>query len=419
MKALTDLLLPPRGHSAARLRRPRRADAPDRSRLTGSALLAGLLGLLLAGPAVGQQEIDITGYAGAGTRPILIEVSGYTGEVAETLRFDLEIAGFKYTTAERAQYLLKGTSNGQVEGRLQDALNKHSLFAKAYSGGGLRVQAHALADDVVQAVTGKPGVARTKIAFKVAHGGASEIYIADYDGHNALAVTQDHTVVAAPCWVPGRRQIYYTSYKFNYPDIFFHDLTTGSRKVIARYSGLNTSPAASPDGRHVAMILSKEGSPNVFVCDADGGELRQLTRGREADSSPCWSPDGRTICYATRMNGRRVLARVPAGGGAVERIPILGVPNPSEPDWSPDGKWIVFTSQMANFELCLIPAQGGEARQLVAGEDAAWAPNSRTLVFTRRLGRGRDVLSLLDVPTKVMKDVGQSLGACSQPSWAR
>jgi TolB protein len=166
------------------------------------------------------------------------------------------------------------------------------------------------------------------------------------------------------------------------------------------------------------MILSKDGSPDVYVCDADGGNLKRLTATREDDSSPCWSPDGQWICFATKINDRRLLCKVPASGGKAERITTSGVSNPSEPDWSPDGKWIVFTAQMGGFEICVVPAAGGAATVLVSGEDPSWAANSRTVVFTRRREGGRS-LSLLDVPTKQVKDVPRISGSSSQPSWAR
>ena len=91
----------------------------------------------------------------------------------------------------------------------------------------------------------------------------------------------------------------------------------------------------------------------------------------------------------------------------------------TEPDWSPDGQTIIFTMQAGtNFNICTVPAAGGEATVLKEGEDPSWAPNSRTAVFTRRVD-GRRVLSLLDVPTKTFKDVPQISGSCSQPGWAR
>jgi TolB protein len=381
----------------------------------GRWLCAGLAALALEA----QEEVDIWKSAGL-VKPFPIALSGFTGEAAGALRFDLEAAGFALVSPENADWLLTGGVNGQVEGHLSNALTRKNHLDKAYTGGSLRTQAHALADDVVEAVTGKRGVARTKIAFKLQTGGNSEIYLADYDGHNAKALTHDRTVVAAPSWAPGQRKLYYTTYLFGNADIISHDLGTGARPIVARYAGSNLSPAPSPDGRRVAMILSKSGSPDVYVADADGSHLRQLTETREDESSPCWSPDGRWICFATRMGGRRVLAKVPAEGGAAQRIPITEALNPSEPDWSPDGKLIAFTAQMGGFRICVVQAdKGGDARILVDGEDPSWAPNSRTLAYTRRVGAGKRVISLLDVPTKQSKDMEHSLGVCSQPSWAK
>ncbi len=388
--------------------------------LTPLVLLNALLALLAVARLPAQEEIDITRNSrGETVKPIPVALSGFTGEVDAVLRFDLFVMGFEFVAPDKAQYLISGANTERVEGRVTDAVSKVSLLARAYSGGKLRAQAHRLADDIVLAITQIKGIAQTKIAFKSGSGRSSEIMHADFDGHNATAITADHTIVAAPCWVPGQRVLYYTSYKLDNPDIFSQDLDTGARRVIARYSGLNTSAAVSPDGHQVAMILSKGGSPDVYVANADGTNLRQLTKTREDESSPCWSPDGKTICFATKIDEHRTLAKVPAAGGALQRVPTSGVSSPSEPDWSPDGKWIVFTAQMGNFEICIIPAAGGEARVVVSGEDPSWAPNSRTVIFARRAGSGRRVLSVLDVPTKRWKDAAQNSGSCSQPSWAR
>jgi TolB protein len=351
-------------------------------------------------------------------KPIPVSISGFSGEAAQTLQFDLFVQGFSFTGPESAQFLISGGSNGNLQGRLASARNNSALFSKAYSGGSIRRQVHAFSDDIVQAVTGKKGIAQTKIAFKVDTGANSEIYIADFDGFNAQGITKDNTIVAAPCWVPGRMALYYTSYKLGNPDIFQHDLTTGQRKAVANYSGLNTSAAVSPDGRRVAMILSKSGSPDVYVCDADGGSLKRLTSTREDESSPCWSPDGQWICFATKLKERRSLCKVSASGGEIQRINTVGVLNPTEPEWSPDGKWIVFTAMMGGFEVCVVPSQGGDVIQLVPGEDPSWAPNSRTVVYARRQGGSR-VLAVVDVMTKQTKDSSRTSGSNSQPSWAK
>jgi len=384
----------------------------------GIGIVAGLTWALTAATVTGaESEIVIEKEAGApATR---IAISGYAGEVDGVLKFDLFVVGFTNVPLDQAQYLLAGSANGSVSGQLTDRFSKAVKLAKVYSDGALRAQAHALADDVVLALTGKKGIAQTKIAFKMQTAQGSEIYLADYDGYNARQLTQDG-LACTPAWMPGRRVLYYTTYKKGFPDIYSYDLASGVIKVIAAYSGLNASPALSPDGTRLAMILSKSGSPDVYVADADGRNPRQLTKTKEDESSPCWSPDGRTICYVAREGSRPVLYLVSAGGGERRRLRTSGL-NATEPDWSPDGKTIAFTTQSggASFTVCTVPAAGGSSESIVPGENPSWAPNSRTLIFSRRAKNGRRVLSMLDVPTKQHKDITQISGSCSEPSWAK
>jgi len=371
--------------------------------------------VLILGRVSGQEQLDIDRDK---TKLVPIALEGFTGETATVLRFDLDLQGFVVTTPDKAQYLLSGSNGASLVGRVTDRINKSSLLSKEYTGGTPRSQAHTFADDFVQLFPDRKGIARTKIAFKSESGGNSEIYVADYDLHNAVAVTQDNTINRDPAWVPGRRILFYTSYKSGTVDIYQQDLQARTRRAFARYPGMNAGAAVSPDGRKVAMVLSQNGSPDIYVCDIDGGNLVQLTRTREDESSPCWSPDSRTICFTSRVGGRAALYTVPAGGGEMRRLRTGGVTNCTEPDWSPDGKTIVFTSNMGGFQICTVPATGGDATVVAAGEDPSWAPNSRTVVFTRR-ARGKRAVSLLDVPTKRVKDVQQISGSSSQPVWAK
>lgn len=384
------------------------------------AQIAGLW-IVTATVALAQQDLEITKEV-AGGKFIPISLKGFSTEISRVLEYDLEIVGFKVVEESRSQYVLSGSSGSRVEGRLTDRLGQKTVLAKAYSGGDLRMQAHALSDDVVQAVTGSPGIARTKIAFRVKDGRTSEIYMADYDGHNIRQLTNDKSIVRAPSWVPGGRGLFYTSYRLNNPDIYFHDLREGKRTAVARYLGTNTGASVSPDGKYVAMVLSLSGKgPDLYVADIDGKNLNRLTTTPEDESAPCWSPDGSTICFVSRKSGRAKLYTIPRTGGTMRQLTTTGVYNATEPDWSPDGRTIAFTTQRGGkFELCLVSAKGGVVEDLrIVGEDPSWAPNSRTLAFTRRAGSSWK-LSLLDVPTKEVKDVAHlASGNYSQATWAR
>jgi TolB protein len=387
-------------------------------KLLSALFVLGALAFCGLARAADESSIDISKVTTGLARPIPVSLMGFSGEALAVLKFDLEVGGCEIVSGDSAQFAVSGSNNGQVLGELRDQVTRQVLLNNRYSGSSIRSQAHAFADDLLLKITGRPGVSKFKLAFKGQSGSKSEIYISDFDGANAIAVTQDNALVAAPTWVPGKRILYYTSYKSNYPDIYSHDLTTGNRRIVANYPGLNTSPAVSPDGRSVAMILSRSGSPDLYVCDAEGKNLRQITKTREDESSPCWSPDGRSICFVSTASGVPSLFVVPAAGGAPRRLKTTGAGRVSEPDWSPDGKYIAFTAMRREFDICVVPAEGGDSVTLATGEDPSWAPNSRTIVFTRR-SKGKSVLSLLDVPTKRVKDVAHVLGNCSQPGWAK
>ena len=389
-------------------------------------LLAAILALVFDSrlPLLAATDLgDLTKYKDAlgFLKPVPVNISGFTGEADAVLKNDLVFMGVQHVPLEQAEYLVTGSNAGRVEGRLVNKVTKSQLLAKAYTGGNTRAQTHALADDIAKALTQLPGIAQTKMAFKAEAGpGRSEVYIADYDGHGLQAVTSDNTIVAAPSW-RGSSTLLYSSYKLGNPHIFSHQLTTGARAAVARHPGGNYSPAVSPDGSRVAMILSKGGSPDLYVANIDGSGLKQLTTTREAEFSPCWSPDGKLICFGSRERGATLLFTISPSGGAPRQLATTGAPSPTEPDWSPDGKWIAFTSQTRTFQICIVAANGGaggEAIPLVEGEDPSWAPNSRALLFCR----GRDhakQLSLLDVPTKQVKTLPRILESNSQPSWAK
>jgi len=416
-------------HLSARAHRAEAALLMRKARPACQASALLLLGLVaICSPAFSapaSQVINVEKNFGPGQeRPILVSISGLTGEAAQVLQFDLYVQGFAFTNAEAAQYQVLGSNNGNLEARVLQRINKSELLGNRVYSGPFRRQVHRFADDFVNAVPGHAkGIAQTRIMFKAQAGGASEIYVADFDGHNSQQMTRDGSIVAAPCWVPGRTAAYYTSYRLNHADIFYHDFSTGTRRVFARYGGSNMSPAVSPDGSRVAMILSKDGWTDLYVGNADGSAPRRLTKSPQDESSPCWSPDGQWICYASKEGERRSLSLIAASGGAPRRLRTSLASSPTEPDWSPDGKYIAFTSQRGgNFSICVVPAEGGDAQDIAEGEDPSWAPNSRTLICARRAGgKGNYVLSLLDVMTKQVKDVSRISGTSSesQPSWAK
>jgi TolB protein len=379
------------------------------------------LGLMTTSASILQAQsendtIDIV-KPGELSKAIPVSLTGFSGEVRSVLETDLYVIGFEFVDSTKAKFLITGSNNGHVEGHVTDAAKGEVLKLTAYNGGDLRAQAHAFANDIAKAFNQTP-IFFGKIAYRKGTGQTAEIYTSDLDGKNAHAVTQDGTQVISPNWVPGRRELVYTSYKAGAPAIYLQNLNTGDRRAIANYGGGSYSPSVSPDGSRFAFVSSMSGRVDLYVSGLNGSGLKALTKTTEDEASPCWSPDGSKICFSGRYQHRATLFTISPNGGEPKRLNVGGVSNQTEPDWSPNGKQIVFTAQMGNFQICVVPASGGEAITLCEGEDPSWTPNSRTVIFTRRNGKGR-TLSLLDVPTKHVKDIAQISGSCSQPSWAK
>ena len=384
-------------------------------KMFGKIVLSCIFSVVVSASSRAQEPIVIQK---AASHLIPVSIVGFTGEAQSVLTFDLSVLGI--VTQGEPEYIISGKSDGHVEGSVTMPGSVQTILSpRAYSGGSIRSQAHAFANDIVKALRQTSPIFQTKIAFRLERGVSTEICVSDFDGFNPVVVTHDNAPVAYPSWMPGSRTLFYTSWMRGDTRIYEHNLSTGSRGVFAGYPGSSFSAEVSPDRTKVAMILSKGGSPNLYVADINGGNLRQLTMTRDEDSSPCWSADSREICFVCR-SGRAILEKISVDGGESTRLPVGGMvgANLTSPDWSPDGTKIAFTSGSRPFNICVMSAAGGDAEALVAGEDPSWAPNSRTIIFTQRRP-GKRVLCLLDVPTKHVKDVRTITGSCSEPSWAR
>ncbi|MEA1927955.1 MAG: Tol-Pal system beta propeller repeat protein TolB [Candidatus Auribacterota bacterium] len=280
---------------------------------------------------------------------------------------------------------------------------------------------HTLADEIVFALTGEKGLARTSIAFTSTRDGKKKIYTIDAGGHTWKRINSGKGLALYPDWAPDGMSLAYTSYSYGLPWIFLDNLITGKRKVISRQPGLNAYPAISSDGRWVAFSLSKDGNVEIYKMRIDGTDLTRLTRThtRVNDCSPTWSPDGRRIAFTSDRRGSPQIYVMNADGGSLRRVTVEGGYNTS-PDWSPRGDLIAYAARIkGNFEICTINIRTGEVTRLTKSwnndEDPSWAPDGRHLVYSSKKG-SRTNLFVLDTanPHPIRITGGQD---CFSPAW--
>ena len=130
-----------------------------------------------------------------------------------------------------------------------------------------------------------------------------------------------------------------------------------------------------------AIAATNFGSKRYLVERVRAGATMQFTTSPGLDMGATFSPDGQTLAYSSDRTGRFEIYIRPLRADAREvQITFDGKQN-MEPVWSPDGRSIAFYS-VARSGICLLPAVGGEIRQLTNfGSSPAWSPDSKRIVF--------------------------------------
>lgn len=182
----------------------------------------------------------------------------------------------------------------------------------------------------------------------------------------------------------------------------------------------------SPDGASVAYtVLHTDTSveppvdrKTIYLQRIDDGYAKQLTDGTRQDHSPVWSPDGKQLAFVSDRTGKPQVFLLPIDGGEARQLTTLPNGVGGGPVWSPDGKTLAFTAaaqdeapdpstpyrltrpiyrfdalgrtDRSNQNVWLIPATGGEARQLTADgyhhAPPRWSPDGSRLLAVASLG---------------------------------
>ncbi|NDC00158.1 MAG: biopolymer transporter Tol [Verrucomicrobia bacterium] len=359
------------------------------------------------------------------TRKIDVAVESIGGAegpaAAKVLTDDLNRSGVcRVVPADSAAFVLTGSiTPAGLSGRAVPKAGGAAVVDKSFSGDSRRA-AHLFADAVVEALTGLPGFASSKITFASASGArkskVKEIYVSDIDGANARQLTQDKSLGYGPKFSPDGSKIVYSSDKSGYRDTYVIDLASKKRSCIAQFPGQNTGASFSPNGSTLALSLSKFGNPEICTLPASGGEPNRLTQTRGTDCSPSWSPDGTRIVYVSDERGSPGLYIIPASGGEAERLNTESSYT-TEPDWSPDGKLIAYSISSGGGQIGVYDLASKKARIVSRGsglESPSWTRNSRHLVASQN-----GHLVLLDTLTGETTKIPNNLSNNTEPNTSR
>lgn len=326
------------------------------------------------------------------------------------------------------EFLIKGgfRGNGKVftcEMRLFDVKKGYLLVGKRYSGtpADARLMAHRFADEIMRQVTGEPGVFQTRLTYVSNASGHKEIYVSDFDGHNAKRLTRYKSISLDPAWSADNKALAFTSYKDGRPFMYRMDLETGRVKRLMSFKGLNITPVFSPKGDLMACTLSKDGDPELYLADVRGKILKRLTDSPGIDVQASFSPDGRRIAFASNRHGGPQIFIMDIASGEVRRLTYEGNYNTS-PCWSPRGDRIAYVGMKSNqFNVFTVAPDGSDLQQLTLdqgdNEHPSWSADGRMLVFSSTRD-GKSAIYVMTADGGHVKRITRSKGKQVSPSWS-
>jgi TolB protein len=337
-----------------------------------------------------------------------------------------EANGFKFQSWSTigAEFLIRAgffLAGGEVnmEAYVYHVGKSQLIMGKKYKGpiSSTRKLAHTFSNDVLEALTGKPGMFLSKIVVgsDKGQGDYKEIFIMDWDGANAEKVTSHRSISLSPAWSPDGKRIAYTSYvvrsktKMRNADMFLYNIQSGKRELISFRQGLNSGACFAPDNKTIFLTISQQGAPDLYKMSFDGTLQGKITNGPNSamNVEPAVSPDGSKVAFSSDRSGRPMIYTMGADGSNVKRITFAGVYN-STPAWSPDGKKIAFAGQSEDhFDIFVMNADGTNMIRLTSAkktngkwstnEDPSFSPDGRFVMYTsNRTGKNQIYISTVD-----------------------
>ena len=339
---------------------------------------------------------------------------------------DWRILGMDYVVIGRAEIL--PDARIAVTYRLFEVASEREVRSTTWTAPGpqLRDVAHWIADEIYEEITGVRGAFATKIAYVLARNpnapdASYELTIADADGERERVVYRSSQPILSPSWSPDGLRLAYVSFETGRSTIVVQELSTGVRRRVAEYPGINGAPVFSPDGTKLAMALSRDGNSEIYVKDLVTDELRRITRRPSAiDTEPGWGPEGKSLIFTSDRAGQPQIYRIELATSLPDRLTFQGDYN-ARARLLPDGRHLVYVHRRNGvYHIAWQDLERDVVRVLTEtslDESPSLAPNGMMMIYATRL-RGRGILAVVSVDSRVKYNLPSGLGDVREPAWS-
>jgi len=266
----------------------------------------------------------------------------------------------------------------------------------------IRAASHRLVDQLLGALTGRPGGFASEMAYAERVGRWRRNFANDADGFNLHAIGPSNATAISPAFGPGETVFYAVSVDYSpFRVAFGPDATPVPMSIPGSVMGL----AFSADRNKMALTVMDGGQSRLWI--GDKGNLNPAPSPPFANH-PVFGPMGKVALVA---------------GSPVQRIYVDGKPiSPAGPVFcdTPQGLLVVYTVGVgAGADIIATDTSGGSLRRLTQHEGAntypACSPDGRLVSFfsTGKKGHGAGLFVMpIQRPwlaKKISSEVGEAL----------
>tara|TARA_Y100000590_G_scaffold469008_1_gene654383 strand:- start:861 stop:2186 length:1326 start_codon:yes stop_codon:yes gene_type:complete len=314
------------------------------------------------------------------------------------------------------------------EAYLYEIRSSKALVAKKYVGTlkEARTIAHTFANDIVEKLTGLPGIFLTKIAMSCDRTKKKEIYVMDFDGSNVKQITNHRSIAIAPAWNSDGSKIAYslfTRHKNNSKNIDLYEYSFLNNKIrlLSNRKGMNSGAAYHPIENILALTMSFLGNPEIFSLNQGTKKVTRLTHSKGMDVDPIFSPDGKFLAFSSSRSGKPMIYKMQVNGTGLQRLTYAGRYN-ATPSWSPQNNKIAFAGwKDGHFDIFIMNPDGTRIERLTknngGNEDPYFSPDGNFLVFSSNR-TGKKNIYVMNIDGTYVKRLTYGLGNCVSPKWS-
>jgi len=321
---------------------------------------------------------------------------------------------------------LSASENNSIEWRLYDTMNITMIAGKTYKKKGtvLRGWAHAIADKVLNALTGNDGFFSSRITYcqesRKNDKTVRQIFVADFDGSHKELLIETPSIVMAPRWNVDLKNptIFFSHYTDTNVQLVSVDMHK-NKKIASNLDGITMLPGFSPDGSTI-MYSASNGNGNCQLYHHTPTSIRCFTRNDGNNISPIFLDNDR-ICFcsdAQTKSPQLYIGNIHTGH--VQRITNGGYC--TSPSYCKKTNTIAYHKKINNYmQIMEYDCATKTHTQITASttnkHETTQSPCGTYLLF-RQEYNNTSKLTMLNRITRTSQDITKPSEQCSHPHWS-